>query len=382
MNQKNISIYVHWPFCTSKCPYCDFNSHIKREIDNNEWSLALTTELHYLVEKYFKNKESYNLKSIFFGGGTPSLMDPVIVKKIINESKKLFNKNINDSVEITLEANPGSIFRDDLKKFLDYGVNRISIGVQSFDEENLKFLGRDHSVYDAKKALELSRSIFKNLSFDLIYALPEQSIKNWEYSLNDAFQFEPDHLSLYQLTIESGTAFNKLHRGGKLFPIKDDLASEMYLVTDKITKDNHMPAYEISNYSKIYKKCAHNLAYWRGDNWIGIGPGATSRFWHKNKRLQVDIRKDPTGWMNDLKNKKNGIKNVSNETNKDYLIEKVIMGLRLYEGINFNEIKTVLDMDSVSKLIDNEYITFDQNILNATLSGRLRLNSVIAEIIK
>ncbi len=380
MNKKNVSIYVHWPFCKSKCPYCDFNSHITRELDNNEWGIALTTELNYLFKKYFKDKEKYFLKSIFFGGGTPSLMDPVIVKKIINESRDLFNQNEN--IEITLEANPGSIFKDKLKDFFDSGINRLSIGVQSFDKEDLKFLGRDHSVYDAKRALELSKNIFENISFDLIYALPEQRIESWEFSLNEAFQFEPDHLSLYQLTIESGTAFNKLYRSGKLFPINDGLASDMYLVTDSITKDNNMPAYEISNHSKIHKKCNHNLAYWRGDDWIGIGPGSTSRFFYDNKRLQIDIRKDPTGWINDVKNKKNGIKNVFNETNKDYLIEKVIMGLRLVDGINFNEVSSVLNMNSVSKLIDKKYITYDNDVLSATLNGRLTLNSVISEIIK
>ena len=382
MKKKNISIYVHWPFCTSKCPYCDFNSHIKREIDNNEWGLALTTELNYLFKKYFKEKENHTLKSIFFGGGTPSLMEPAIVEKIINESKYLFNQNTDERVEISLEANPGSISKDKLKDFFDSGINRISIGVQSFNKEDLRFLGRDHSVYDAKKALELSRNIFKNLSFDLIYALPEQSIESWESSLNEAFQFEPDHLSLYQLTIENGTAFNRLYRSGKLFPIKDDLASDMYSVTDKITKDNHMPAYEVSNHSKIYKKCDHNLAYWRGDDWIGIGPGATSRFCHENIRLQVDIRKDPAGWLNDIKNKKNGIKSFYNETYKDYLIEKVIMGLRMIDGVNFNEIRSVLDIDSLRNLIDSKYISCDKNVLSATFNGRLRLNSVLSEIIK
>ncbi len=382
MSEKNISIYVHWPFCSSKCPYCDFNSHIKRDIDNNEWGIALITELNYLFNKYLEKKESYSLKSIFFGGGTPSLMDPDIVKKIINESKKLFNQNTNDSIEITMEANPGSIFKDKLKSFFDSGINRISIGVQSFDKENLKFLGRDHSVYDAKKALELSRNIFKNLSFDLIYALPEQSIKNWECSLSEAFQFEPDHLSLYQLTIENGTAFNRLYKSGELFPIEDDLASDMYSVTNKLTKENHMPAYEISNHSKIYKKCDHNLAYWKGDDWIGIGPGATSRFSHENKRLQVDIRKDPTGWINDVRNNENGIKSIMYETSKDYLMEKVIMGLRLVDGINFDEVSPILDINAVNKLIDNKYITCDKNILRATFNGRLRLNSVISEAIK
>ena len=218
-------------------------------------------------------------------------MEPFVVREIINECRRLFfYKEPNNEVEITLEANPGSIFRDKLNGFLDAGVNRISIGVQSFDKRLLFFLGRDHSVYEAKKAIEVSRNIFKNLSLDFIYALPKQSMEDWEKSLNYAFQFDPDHLSLYQLTIEKGTAFYNKYKNGNLIPIKNDLATKMYYMTEEITKRNNMPAYEVSNYSKLNKNCIHNLSYWKGEDWIGIGPGATSRFFAGKKRMQINIR--------------------------------------------------------------------------------------------
>jgi Coproporphyrinogen III oxidase and related Fe-S oxidoreductases len=227
-NKVPISLYIHWPFCTSKCPYCDFNSHIHKNIDHREWGKGLVTELNYLIKTYFFDTlDKYYLKSIFFGGGTPSLMEPTILKEIIIKCVKKFNySSLPDDVEITLEANPKSLTKKKLLEFRKSGINRISIGAQSFDKKFLNFLGRDHSVYEAKKNIENAREVFSNLSFDLIYAMPNQTIYEWERTLETALQFEPDHLSLYQLTIERGTAFHQMFRKGKLTPIKNDLASE------------------------------------------------------------------------------------------------------------------------------------------------------------
>ncbi|MAC62112.1 MAG: coproporphyrinogen III oxidase [SAR116 cluster bacterium] len=384
MVRKPVSIYIHWPFCTSKCPYCDFNSHIKQSIDQNDWLIAIKTELNYLLENFlFESSYKYYLKSIFFGGGTPSLMEPFIVKGIINECERLFYcKELDKEIEITLEANPGSIFSDSLKRFFDAGVNRISIGVQSFDKNLLLFLGRDHSVYEAKKAIEASRNIFKNLSLDLMYALPKQSMEDWERSLNEAFQFDPDHLSLYQLTIEKGTAFYNRYKNGNLIPLKDDLATKMYYMTEEITKRNNMPAYEVSNYSKLDKNCIHNLSYWKSEDWIGIGPGATSRFFSGAKRMQINIRKDPNSWLKDVQNKQNGVSEVLEETAEDYMIEKVIMGLRLVNGINLDEVKKVLRMDRLRMLIENSFIIHKEKLIKTTFKGRLNLNTILAEIVK
>ena len=383
-NKYPISVYVHWPFCTSKCPYCDFNSHIQRNIDHQEWGKALVAELKHITKNYLLlDLEKYFLRSIFFGGGTPSLIDSSILRKIINECVRTLNhNNLLNNVEITLEANPNSLSKDKLLEFHESGVNRISIGVQSFDKKFLDFLGRDHTVYEAKKNIEKARKIFSNLSFDLIYAMPNQTLIEWEKTLETAFQFEPDHLSLYQLTIESGTAFHQMVKNGSLFPISNDLASEMYSITENQTHKSAMPAYEVSNYSKKSKNCSHNLNYWEGGDWIGIGPGATSRFFYKNKRTQINIRKDPNGWINSVKSSGSGIKKIEFETNEDFCVEKIMMGLRLIKGVNIASIKKILNMNSVKDLVEANYLMLNNDVMKTTFNGRLRLNSILSEIIK
>jgi putative oxygen-independent coproporphyrinogen III oxidase len=384
INKVPLSIYIHWPFCTSKCPYCDFNSHIKQNINQQEWGKCLVSELNYITRTYFSNNlDKYYLKSIFFGGGTPSLIESSVIKKIIKQCIKKFKYfSSSNEVEITLEANPNSLTKRKLLDFRDAGINRISIGAQSFDKKFLEFLGRDHSVYEAKRNIEHAREVFKNVSFDLIYAMPNQTIYEWEKSLKTAFQFEPDHLSLYQLTIEEGTAFNQMFRKGKLIPIDNGLASEMYSITENLTQKNKLPAYEVSNYSKKGKNCSHNLNYWEGGEWIGIGPGAVSRFFYNNKRTQLDIRKDPNGWINSVKDNGNGVKNIASETIEDFLNERLLMGLRLVKGVNIKPIKGILNMAKVYKLIETNYLHLKNGTMKTTFNGRLRLNSILTEIIK
>ena len=379
-----ISIYIHWPFCTSKCPYCDFNSHIQKNIDQNEWGNCLVSELNYIIKTYFSdNLKKYYLKSIFFGGGTPSLIESSILKKIVRKCIEKFKCfSLENEVEITLEANPNSLTKSKLLSFRDAGINRISIGAQSFDKKFLEFLGRDHSVYEAKRNIEYAREVFKNVSFDLIYAMPNQTVYEWEKSLKTAFQFEPDHLSLYQLTIEEGTAFNQMFRKGKLIPIDNGLASEMYSITEDLTQKNKVPAYEVSNYSKEGRSCSHNLNYWEGGEWIGIGPGAVSRFFYNNKRTQLDIRKDPNGWINSVKENGNGVKNIASETIEDFWNEKLLMGLRLVKGVNIKPIKSILNMAKVYELIEANYLDLNNDTMKTTFNGRLRLNSILTEIIK
>ena len=379
-----ISIYIHWPFCTSKCPYCDFNSHIQKNIDQNEWGNCLISELNYIIKTYFSdNLEKYYLKSIFFGGGTPSLIESSILKKIVRKCIEKFKCfSLENEVEITLEANPNSLTKSKLLSFRDAGINRISIGAQSFDKKFLEFLGRDHSVYEAKRNIEYAREVFKNVSFDLIYAMPNQTVYEWEKCLKTAFQFEPDHLSLYQLTIEEGTAFNQMFKKGKLIPIDNGLASEMYSITEDLTQNNKVPAYEVSNYSKKGKSCSHNLNYWEGGEWIGIGPGAVSRFFYNNKRTQLDIRKDPNGWINCVKENGSGVKNIASETIEDFWNEKLLMGLRLVKGVNIKPIKSILNMAKVYELIEANYLDLNDDTMKTTFNGRLRLNSILTEIIK
>ncbi len=379
-----ISIYIHWPFCTSKCPYCDFNSHIQKNINQQEWEKGLVSEFNYLTRTYFSNNfDKYYLKSIFFGGGTPSLIESSVIKKIIKQCINKFKYfSLQNEIEITLESNPNSLTKRKLMSFHDAGINRISIGAQSFDKKFLEFLGRDHSVYEAKKNIEHAREVFKNVSFDLIYAMPNQTVYDWEKSLKTAFQFEPDHLSLYQLTIEEGTAFNQMFRKGKLIPIDNGLASEMYSITEDLTQKNNMPAYEVSNYSKEGRSCSHNLNYWESGEWIGIGPGAVSRFFYNNKRIQLNIRKDPNGWINNVKENGNGVKNVASETIEDFWNEKLLMGLRLVKGVNIKPIKSILNMAKVYELIEANYLELNNDTMKTTFNGRLRLNSILTEIIK
>ena len=384
INKVPLSIYIHWPFCTSKCPYCDFNSHIQKNINHQEWEKGLVLELNYLTKTYFlDNLDRYYLKSIFFGGGTPSLIESSVIKKIIKHCIKKFKFfSSSNEVEITLEANPNSLTKRKLLNFRDAGINRISIGVQSFDKKFLKFLGRDHSVYEAKRNIEYAREVFKNFSFDLIYAMPNQTVNEWENSLMTAFQFEPDHLSLYQLTIEKGTAFNQMFRKGKLTPIDNSLASEMYSITEDLTKKNRIPAYEVSNYSKEGRSCSHNLNYWEGGEWIGIGPGAVSRFFYNDKRTQLNIRKDPNGWINSVKENGNGVKSITSETIEDFWKEKLLMGLRLVKGVNIKPIESILNMAKVYELIEANYLDLNNDTMKTTFNGRLRLNSILTEIIK
>ena len=381
---KPISIYIHWPFCISKCPYCDFNSHIQGTVDHKQWGQALMAELGYLVNNYLiGDLNQYYLKSIFFGGGTPSLMAPFNIRKIIDKCKKHFsNPEYFQDIEVTMEANPSSIFNKNLKDFYYSGINRISIGVQSFNDEFLRFLGRNHSASEAKKSIELSKGIFENVSFDLIYALPKQSLKSWERSLLEALNFDPEHLSLYQLTIEKGTVFNRNYNNGSLIPIRDEKASKMYSITDSITRHHKINSYEISNYSKENKNCAHNLMYWEGGDWIGIGPGAISRFFYKDKRTQISIRKNPSNWLKSVIVQNHGISNIKLENKRDYFIEMVLMGLRLTKGVNIEKLKSVLRMDKIQTLIKCNYLLLEHQNLKTTLEGRLILNSILSEIIK
>ncbi len=383
-NKVPISIYIHWPFCTSKCPYCDFNSHIQKNIDHQEWGNGLISEFNYIVKTFFSdNLDKYYLKSIFFGGGTPSLIEGPLIRKILKKCiKKFKNFALSNEVEITLEANPNSLNKNKLLGFRDAGINRISIGAQSFSKKFLNFLGRDHSANEAKRNIEHARKIFNNVSFDLIYAMPNQTVYEWERTLETALQYEPDHLSLYQLTIEKGTVFYQMFRKGTLLPMDNDLASEMYSVTENLTQKNQISAYEVSNYSKKDKNCHHNLNYWEAGDWLGIGPGAVSRFFYNNKRTQVDVRKDPNGWLNSMKIHNNGIKSVHSETIEEFWREKLLMGLRLVKGVNIKPIKNILNMNKVYELVDANFLNLNNNIVKTTFNGRLRLNSILTEIIK
>ena len=363
IDSDEISIYVHWPYCLSKCPYCDFNSHKIEEINEADWISAYKNEFEYFSE-ILKGKY---IKSIFFGGGTPSLMPLSILDSILTRISEL--AIIDEHTEITLEANPSSVEQSKFQNIAKLGVNRISIGVQSFNDNNLKFLGRAHSSKEAIEAISVAQQYFSKTSFDLIYALPNQTLNDWQIELEYAMQYFAGHISLYQLTIEKGTKFYKDYQN-KEFQLPDQsISEEMYIFTDSFLREKDIHKYEISNYSNRNKECRHNLCYWNYDNYIGVGPGAHSRLSFKNKETYaIMMKNNPKSWLESNLNSKNGIQNSTILTREELLTEIVMMGLRLSKGMN---------KFRVEKLIGNNWLSLlDQKSLKMFSSmGYLQTDS-------
>ncbi|MCE2716074.1 MAG: radical SAM family heme chaperone HemW [Pseudomonadota bacterium] len=358
-----ISLYIHWPFCLSKCPYCDFNSHVRESYQEAEWQQALCEELrriHALIGPR-------QLVTIFFGGGTPSLMQPKTVEAIIKEATQLWQTSSN--LEVTLEANPNSVEVEKFQQLASAGVNRISIGVQSVRAERLKNLGRKHSVEEAIRAIHTAQSIFKRVSFDLIYATPNQSLAEWEQELEEALQFGTEHLSLYQLTIEPNTAFERLHAQGELILPVDDLAADMYELTNAKCAANGLHAYEVSNYAKLGAECQHNLTYWRYGEYIGVGPGAHGRLIMDGKRFATKQYRTPERWLKESIRDEECLELSANEQEQ----ERVLMGLRTTEGISWQKPIS----SKIQTLIDGEFLLNKDKRLIATPKGRLSLQAVL-----
>ena len=351
-HNNQLSIYIHWPFCLSKCPYCDFNSHVSKTIDHSEWLDSYIKELNSFLPYFHQRK----IKSIYFGGGTPSLMEPFVVKNIINFLKK--NGIFDDSIEITLEANPTS---SEYKKFFNFreaGINRVSIGVQSLIEKDLKFLGRNHNANEAIETIKHAQEIFPRYSFDLIYSRPEQNLADWQNELEKALTLVDNHISLYQLTIEKGTKFFSMYRDGAFKMPHDDLSNEFYFLTDKILADHGFESYEISNYSRNDAPSQHNMCYWNYDDYLGIGPGAHSRL--RNNFLQhysFHNIYNPTKWLESTKNSYHAIQNLHNLTKKEIIEEMVIMGLRIKNGISHQKSIEKLG-DKIENFFNKEVIKF------------------------
>lgn len=376
---NNIAIYIHWPFCKAKCPYCDFNSHLLIDIDQQQWLDAYLSEFNSF-DHQLSNK---SISSIFFGGGTPSLMKPNLIETIINHLNN--NYRFNDNIEITMEANPTSIEAAKLAAFKLAGINRISLGIQALNQTDLEFLGRNHSYLETIQTLELTSKIFNNFSFDLIYARPQQSIKAWQRELELALSFLPKHLSLYQLTIEKGTPFYSQFKNNKFNLPNEDLASELYELTEQIVNKFRLNAYEISNYALPGFESIHNLTYWRYQNFLGIGPGAHSRI---NNQAMTMIY-DPKKWLNAVNDNKTTIWQQQILSFEQQLSEKIIMGLRLTEGINqddfFSYFKKPLielvNLDKLNYLQELKLINLDKESLKVSKTGKLVLNSIINQLI-
>lgn len=376
----SISIYIHYPFCKSKCPYCDFNSYCNLKIEEEELIKAYLNEIEY-YEDIIKDKI---IDTIYFGGGTPSLMSEKLLSNIINKINSLYK--INKSCEISLESNPNSINYEKLKNFKDIGINRLSIGVQSLNDLDLKFLGRIHNKNEAIEAINNAQKIFNDkYSIDLIYGRPNQNLKEWKDELNKAIQLSPFHISLYQLIIEKGTPFYR----NKIQTPNEDIATKLYEETNNILEKNNIFQYEISNYAKNGYECKHNLVYWNNGEWIGIGAGAHGRININQKRYSIQNLKKPLNWLDKTLKNKNGISIKKLLSKQEIIEEYLIMGLRVKDGIKIENLQKNIDCNNFYDILDKSNIEFlaKLNLINAndkniklTKNGFLLLNSVIEKL--
>ena len=378
-----LALYVHWPFCRAKCPYCDFNSHVAQDIDEARFASAYRREMQHMADRHGRGR---NLVSVFFGGGTPSLMSPALVAGILETADRLFG--FTPDIEITAEANPTSAEAAVFEGFRAAGVNRVSLGVQSLDDAALAFLGREHSAAEALDAVAAARRRFERVSVDLIYARHGQTLTAWESELGKALDLGLDHLSLYQLTIEPGTVFHtRAGRGERLVP-RDEVAAEMYELTASLTTQAGLPAYEISNHAAEGGACRHNLVYWRAHDWIGIGPGAHGRLGVDGGRLGLATRRSPAGWLDSVDANGHGIETVTEDGAGDAVAEMLMMGLRLDEGVSLSAVAarhgdagTFIDPDALAGLVAAGMLARDDDRLRVTPPGRLLLNRILSELL-
>ena len=444
-DNSTLALYIHWPFCKSKCPYCDFNSHVRESVDQEAWRAALVSELRWAAESRIENRElgitseasrpralvrdsaqahcakqeaqrrsnqkypdpqrgNKKISSIFFGGGTPSLMPAATISSLISEAERIFG--FTQGIEITLEANPTSVEADRFRDYRSAGVNRLSLGIQSLTPRHLKFLGREHSAEEARAAIALAARIFQEFSFDLIYAVYGQSLNDWQNELTEALKLSRNHLSLYQLTIEEGTNFYHLHQAGKLPVLSADESAAYYEITQEIMEAAGMPAYEISNHARAGHESRHNLTYWRGGEYLGIGPGAhgrvvllegdpspelrspprltpprLARLGDSNNDLTryatTNIR-SPEKWLAQVQALGHGQESLIALSAEEMQEEKLFMGIRLREGIA----RAGFDWsDSLLQSLEKEgLITLSPTHLIPTAKGRLVLNSLIEKL--
>jgi oxygen-independent coproporphyrinogen-3 oxidase len=370
-----LALYVHWPFCVSKCPYCDFNSHVRARIDQDEWREALLADLAHEA----KLLPGRNLTSIFFGGGTPSLMEPSTVAAIIEAARAHWKAA--DDIEITLEANPNSVEAARFADLAAAGVNRLSLGVQSFDDESLRFLGRAHSESEGLAALEIAQSHFPRVSFDLIYALPGDTEEGWSRTLQRALSLGTTHLSLYQLTIEPGTRFASMVAGHDFDPLDSDRAASLFELTDEMASAGGLPAYEISNHAAPGAESRHNLTYWRYGDYAGIGPGAHGR----RTGMRTVRQRKPENFLSALRRNGHGLAEEEALTVQEAADEALVMGLRVREGIDADALEkrfgqAIVDRARVGRLVESGHLEKDGARIALTASGRLVLDRILAEI--
>jgi oxygen-independent coproporphyrinogen-3 oxidase len=379
-----LALYIHWPFCLAKCPYCDFNSHVRARIPQHRFREALRAEVGWEAERLGRRP----LTSIFFGGGTPSLMEPETVAALIGDARRAFDPL--PDLEITLEANPTSVEAGRLAEFRAAGVNRASLGVQSLHDAALKLLGREHSAAQAAAALETARGIFSRISFDLIYARPGQTLPDWRAELRQALGMAADHLSLYQLTIEPGTRFEALHRQGALVLPEAEDAAALYQATAEEAGRFGLLPYEVSNYARPGAESRHNLAYWRYRDYAGIGPGAHGRITLDGDLFATRRHRAPEPWAALVEQQGHGLTQQTVLTPEEKAREMLLMGLRLSDGIDTQRfaartgvaIEDALDISVLSSAVEEGYVTLTESRLAATETGRMRLDALTAALVR
>ncbi len=371
-------LYIHWPFCAAKCPYCDFNSHVTDRVDVQRWQAAFLRDLDHWAERTGPRR----LSSIFFGGGTPSMMPPDLVGAIIERAGEHWM--FANDIEITLEANPTSADADRFAGFVDGGVNRFSVGLQALNDHDLKRLGRLHSVKEGRAAFEMARGLVDRVSCDLIYARQDQTVEEWRIELAEALEFVGDHLSLYQLTIEDGTAFGRRHAIGRLRGLPDeDLSIDLWNATQELCDSAGFVRYETSNHSRPGAESRHNLIYWRGGDWIGIGPGAHGRLSSTMERLATEAEPMPQAWLSLVETAGSGTALETVLPLREILDEQLLMGLRLREGIDllrYREGGGRLNSEGLREMISLELAVLHDGRLRTTEKGALLLNSVLLSL--
>ena len=373
------ALYIHWPFCEAKCPYCDFNSHVSRQIDQAAWKAAYLSEL----DRYAELVPDRVLNSVFFGGGTPSLMDPGTVAAILDRVKQLWP--VANDLEVTLEANPGSVEASRFREYAQGGVSRVSMGIQALNDDDLRRLGRIHSVAEARQAFDIARENFDRVSFDMIYARQDQTLEQWRNELTEALQMAVDHFSLYQLTIEPNTAFgDRFSKGGLKGLPKDDLAADMYQLTQELCDAKGLGTYEVSNHAKIGAESRHNLIYWRYGDYVGIGPGAHGRITRNGARNATEAFSNPARWLDSVRHPKPE-KVFEPIPAEEQAIEFLLMGLRINEGISKQRYQNLagepLSRKALDDLLDLGMIKEAGDRVRTTQAGRLVLNSVLSSLL-
>jgi putative oxygen-independent coproporphyrinogen III oxidase len=377
-----LAVYIHWPFCRSKCPYCDFNSHVRDGIDAARWTRALLADLDHHAELV----PGREVGSVFFGGGTPSLMPPETVAALLDRVRSRWA--VTPDLEITLEANPNSAEAARFQAFAGAGVNRLSLGIQALDPVALRFLGRAHDRGEAIAAIEHARGSFPRFSFDLIYARPDQSLAAWRHELDEALALAGDHLSLYQLTIEPGTAFATRERLGELVVPPEEDAAALFETTQDRLAAHDLPAYEISNHARPGAECRHNLAYWRYQDYVGVGPGAHGRLTIGDVKYATRQARAPERWLAAVEKAGTGTEEIAAIDRESAVEEMLMMGLRLTEGVARSRLERAAGQDveaflgdNLAPLVEGGFLTLDGDRLVATAVGRQRLNAVLAALL-